>query len=153
MTPEASGRAEGATMHAMSRLALSYLAVLLVVGVLDYLWLRVIATAWYETAMAHLLAPKPNLVAAAIFYFAYPVGLMVFAVVPSGGDVMRALALGALFGLFAYGTYDITNLAVMRDWSLRLTLIDIAWGTFVSAAGALAGALAWQAVRAAGVTA
>lgn len=152
MAPQANGPAVGATMLAMSRLALSYLAVLLIVGVLDYLWLRVIATAWYENAMAHLLAPKPNLVAAAIFYFAYPVGLMVFAVVPSGGDVVRALVLGALFGLFAYGTYDITNLAVMRDWSLRLTLIDIAWGTFVSAAGALAGALAWQALRGPGLT-
>lgn len=131
----------------MSRLALGYLATLLVVGVLDYLWLRVIATAWYETAMAHLLASKPNLVAAVIFYFAYPVGLMVFAVVPASGDGLRALALGALFGLFAYGTYDITNLAVMRDWSLRLTLIDIAWGVFVSAAGAWAGTVASHALR------
>ncbi len=131
----------------MTRLALGYLATLLVVGALDYLWLRVIATAWYETAMAHLLAPRPNLVAAAVFYFGYPVGLMVFAVVPAGGEWLRALALGALFGLFAYGTYDITNLAVMRDWSLRLTLIDSAWGVFVSAAGAAAGALAYHALR------
>ena len=131
----------------MIRLALGYLATLLVVGALDYLWLRVIATSWYETAMAHLLAPKPNLVAAAIFYFAYPVGLMIFAVVPAQGEWLRALVLGALFGLFAYGTYDITNLAVMRDWSLRLTLIDIAWGVSVSAAGALAGTLAHHALR------
>lgn len=134
-------------MRVMSRLALSYLAVLLIVGVLDYLWLRVIATTWYESAMAHLLAPKPNLIAAAVFYFVYPVGLMVFAVAPAGGDGSKALALGALFGLFAYGTYDVTNLAVMRDWSLRLTLIDIAWGVFVSAAGAWAGTVASHALR------
>lgn len=134
-------------MRVMTRLALSYLAVLLLVGVLDYLWLRVIATSWYTQAMAHLLAPEPRLVAAAIFYFGYPVGLMVFAVVPSGADAVRALSLGALFGLFAYGTYNITNLAVMRDWSVSLTLIDIAWGMFVSAAGAVAGALAYHALR------
>lgn len=140
-------------MRVMTRSALSYLAVLLLVGVFDYLWLRVIATAWYESAMAHLLAPKPNLVAAAVFYVGYPAGLMIFAVAPSGGDAVRALALGALFGLFAYGTYNITGLAVIRDWSLHLTLIDIAWGVFVSAAGALAGALAWQALRGPGVTA
>jgi uncharacterized membrane protein len=72
---------------------------------------------------------------------------MIFAVVPSGGDVLRALILGGLFGLFAYGTYNITNLAVMRDWSLSLTLIDIAWGMFVSAAGAVAGAFAYHALR------
>jgi len=134
-------------MRVMTRIALSYLAVLLLVGVLDYLWLRVIATSWYTQAMAHLLAPEPRLVAAAIFYLGYPVGLMVFAVVPSGGDAVRALSLGALFGLFAYGTYNITNLAVMRDWSVSLTLIDIAWGMFVSAAGAVAGALAYHALR------
>ena len=97
--------------------------------------------------MANRMAPAPRLVAAAIFYFGYPVGLMIFAVVPSGGDALRGLMLGALFGLFAYGTYNITNLAVMRDWSLPLTLIDMAWGMFVSAAGAVAGALAYHALR------
>ncbi|WP_041674910.1 DUF2177 family protein [Ramlibacter tataouinensis] len=131
----------------MSRHALTYLAALLAVGVLDYLWLRVIAVDWYQGGMAHLLAPRPNLWAAAAFYLLYPVGLVVFAVLPSGGDWGRALALGALFGLFAYGTYDLTNLAVMRDWPLGLTFIDMAWGTFVSAAGAAAGALALRSLR------
>jgi uncharacterized membrane protein len=131
----------------MARLALSYLAVLLIVGALDYLWLRVIATTWYESAMAHLLAPRPNLAAAAVFYLAYPVGLMIFAVVPSAGDWVRALLWGALFGLFAYGTYNITGLAVIREWSLHLTLIDISWGVFVSAVGAVTGALVLQFLR------
>ena len=65
------------------------------------------------------------------------------------GDWQRALMRGGLFGLVAYGTYDLTGLAVMRDWPLRITLIDIAWGTFVSAAGAVAGTLAWRALSAA----
>lgn len=128
----------------MGRYAVVYLAALLTVGVLDYLWLRVIATSWYEGGIGHLMAAKPNLVAAAAFYLLYPVGLVVFAAAPADGVWMRALLLGALFGLFAYGTYDLTNLAIMRDWPLGLTFVDIGWGAVVSAAGAVAGALAWR---------
>lgn len=87
------------------------------------------------------MAPGPNWAAAATFYLLYPIGLVIFAVLPSGGDWLRALALGALFGLFCYGTYDLTNLAILKDWPLGLTFIDLAWGAVVSAAGALAGAL------------
>ena len=126
----------------MARYALIYLATLLTVGVLDFIWLRVIATAWYEGGIGHLMASKPNLVAAAAFYLLYPIGLVVFAAAPAGQDWSRALAMGALFGLFAYGTYDLTNLAIMRDWPLGLTFVDIAWGAVVSGAGAGAGALA-----------
>ena len=132
----------------MTRALLSYLATLLAVGVLDYLWLGVVALRWYQAGMGHLMAPSPHLAAAAAFYLLYPVGLIVFAVMPAQGDWMRALALGALFGLFAYGTYDITNLAVMRDWPLWLSAMDIAWGTAVSAVGACAGAVAWRALAA-----
>lgn len=132
----------------MTRHLLTYLATLLTVGLLDFLWLGVIALRWYQAAIGHLMAPKPHVAAAAAFYLLYPVGVMIFAVLPSGGDWQRALVLGGLFGLFAYGTYDVTNLAVMRDWPLRITLVDIAWGTFVSAAGAVAGALALRALQA-----
>lgn len=126
----------------MSRHAVTYLATLLAVGVLDALWLGVIAKSMYQSGMAHLLAAKPNLVAAAAFYFLYPVGIVIFAIQPANGEVMRALLMGALFGLFAYGTYDLTALAVLRDFPARLALIDIAWGAFVSACGAAAGAWA-----------
>lgn len=138
----------GAVGVPMLRYAAIYAATLLTVGVLDYLWLRVIATAWYEGGMAHLLAPKPNLYAAAAFYLLYPVGVVIFAVAPSGGDMGRAVLMGALFGLFCYGTYDITNLAVMRDWPVGLTFIDIGWGAFVSSVGAVAGAMAVKAMSA-----
>ena len=131
----------------MSRHFLTYLATLLSVGILDALWLGVIALRWYQQAIGHLMAPKPHALAAAAFYLLYPVGVVIFAVLPSGGDWQRALMLGALFGLFAYGTYDVTNLAVMRDWPLHITLLDIAWGTFASAAGAVAGALALRALQ------
>lgn len=125
----------------MTRYLLTYLAALIAVGVLDFLWLGVIAKDLYQGGMAHLLAPRPNLVAAAAFYLLYPVGIVIFAAVPAGGDLVRAVVLGGLFGLFAYGTYDLTNLAVMRDWPLGLTFIDIAWGGLVSAAGAAAATL------------
>ncbi len=130
----------------MSRALAAYGAALVAIGLLDYLWLRVIATSWYEGGMGDLLAPKPNLVAAAAFYFLYPVGVVVFAGLPAGGDWVRALLVGALFGAFCYGTYDLTALAVLRGYPAWLAALDIAWGTFVSAAGAVAAALAVRAV-------
>ena len=138
-------RPRGRDNRAMTRHLLSYLATLLAVGVLDALWLGVIARGWYAQGLGHLMADRPFWPAAAGFYLLYPVGLLVFAVLPSGGDLMRALLLGAAAGLFAYGTYDLTNLAVMRDWPWRLALVDIAWGVFVSAVGALTGVWAGRA--------
>ncbi|HYF42072.1 MAG TPA: DUF2177 family protein [Ramlibacter sp.] len=126
----------------MTRHAITYLGALLAVGVLDFLWLGVIAKSWYQGGMGHLMAAKPNLWAAAAFYLLYPVGLVIFAAAPAQGDVMRALLMGALFGFFAYATYDLTALAVLRDFPARLAFLDIAWGAFVSACGAAAGAWA-----------
>lgn len=126
----------------MTRHLLTYAATFIALALLDFLWLGVIAKGWYRDAIGHLMAPTPNWGAAGAFYLLYPVGLLVFAVLPSGGDWLRALALGALFGAFCYGTYDISNMAVLRDWPLSITLLDIAWGAAVSAAGASAGAWA-----------
>jgi uncharacterized membrane protein len=95
----------------MIRNLLSYCVTFLALAVLDFLWLGVIAKSLYRDGIGHLMAAAPNWGAAAAFYLLYPVGLLVFAVLPSGGDWLRALALGALFGLFCYGTYDISNLA------------------------------------------
>jgi uncharacterized membrane protein len=124
----------------MTRNLLTYAATFVALAALDFLWLGVVAKSFYRDGIGHLMAPAPNLPAAAAFYLLYPIGLVVFAVLPSGGDWLRALALGALFGLFCYGTYDLTNLAVLKDWPLQVTLVDIAWGAVVSAVGASAGA-------------
>lgn len=124
----------------MTRNLLSYAGALLVLAVLDFLWLGVVAKDWYRGGIGHLMAPTPNWAAAAAFYVLYPVGIMVFAVLPSQGDWLRALTLGALFGLFCYGTYDLSNLATLRDWPLPLSLMDIVWGGAVSAACASAAA-------------
>jgi uncharacterized membrane protein len=124
----------------MTRQLLAYAATFIALAALDFLWLGVVAKSFYRDGIGHLMAPSPNLFAAAAFYLLYPIGLVVFAVLPSGGEWLRALLLGALFGAFCYGTYDLTNLAVLKDWPLPVTLADIAWGAVVSAAGASAGA-------------
>ncbi len=124
----------------MTKNLLTYAATFIALAALDFLWLGVVAKNLYREGMGHLMAPDVNLAAAAGFYLLYPIGLVVFAVLPSGGDWLRALLLGALFGLFCYGTYDLTNLAILKDWPLSLTFVDIAWGAAVSAAGASVGA-------------
>ena len=111
---------------------------------IDALWLGVVARDLYQQGMGSLMAAQPRWAAAAAFYLAYPLGLVVFAVKPAletgrAGSLGRALLLGGLLGLFAYGTYDLTNLAVVQDWPLGLTFIDLAWGTFASAVSAGAG--------------
>lgn len=122
-----------------------YLAVFLTMFVIDALWLGVIAKTMYADAMGSLLSPNPNLWSAAAFYLLFPVGLVIFAVLPQADSpVWKAALMGALFGFFAYSTYDLTNLAVVKDWPLGLTFIDMAWGTMVSGIAATAGKLAFD---------
>lgn len=122
----------------------AWAATFIVMIVIDLLWLGVIAKNLYAEAMGDLMSPQPRLGVAAIFYLMYPIGLVIFAVLPGvdAGSVMRAGVMGALFGLFAYATYDLTNLAVVRNWPVALSFIDIAWGTLVSGVSAAAGAYA-----------
>ena len=122
----------------------AWAATFIVMIVIDLLWLGVIAKSLYANAMGDLMSPQPRLGVAAIFYLMYPIGLVIFAVLPGvdAGSVMRAGVLGALVGLFAYATYDLTNLAVVRNWPVALSFIDIAWGTLVSGVSAAAGAYA-----------
>jgi uncharacterized membrane protein len=96
-----------------------------------------------------VLAEKPNMTAAVSFYLIYLVGVTVFALRPAlaSGDWRTGLVYGALFGFFAYATYDLTNMATLKVWSLKITLIDMAWGTVLTGAAASAGALAALAVR------
>ena len=119
----------------------AWLFTFVVMLVIDALWLGVVARGLYQQEMGSLMADQPRWLAAAAFYLAYPLGLVVFAVRPAlvAHSAGHAMVLGGLFGLFAYGTYDLTNLAVLRDWPLRLTFIDLAWGTFASAVAAGAG--------------
>lgn len=130
-----------------SRLAAAYLATMAVFLALDAVWLSLMASRLYQPAIGHLMAPSVDWLAAALFYPLYILGLLVFAVRPAliEGRAAPALRLGALFGLIAYATYDLTNQATLRDWSWTVTMADLVWGAFVS--GSAAGAAAWLMCR------
>ena len=124
----------------MMKYAGVYLAISLTMFVIDMIWLGVIAKSTYADAMGSLLSPNPNLWAAAAFYVMFPVGLLIFAVMPGDtSGVLKVAGMGALFGFFAYSTYDLTNLAVVKNWPVGLTFLDMAWGTLVSGVSASAG--------------
>jgi uncharacterized membrane protein len=125
----------------MNKYLAGYLAAALVMVALDILWLGVIARTLYQQAIGHLMAEQPRLLVALVFYALYPAALLVFAIAPHAKDPTRgkAVVMGALFGFFAYATYDLSNLATLRDWPLHMALVDMAWGTVVSALSAGAG--------------
>ena len=118
--------------------ALAYAATVLALLALDAVWLGVVAQPLYTKAIGHLMAAQPNLVAALSFYPVYSVGLMIFAVVP-GPSAGRSALRAAGFGFFAYSTYDLTNLATLKDWPLTISLLDVAWGCIASATSAAVG--------------
>jgi uncharacterized membrane protein len=113
---------------------------------LDLLWLGVVARNFYWTQLGDLVRDKPDLGVAALFYAGYVAGVVFFAIMPAlqTGGVWRAVLLGALLGLFGYGTYDLTNLATLKGYPPLLAAVDIAWGTFLTAAASAAGFLAVQ---------
>lgn len=108
---------------------------------LDFIWLRVATKLLYKPEIGHLLLDKPNIAISVGFYLLYVIGIIVLVVMPAHnqGSWLKALGAGALFGLVAYGTYDMTNLATLKDWSITVSLIDMAWGTTVTALAATAG--------------
>jgi uncharacterized membrane protein len=122
---------------------LVYGAVLVAMLLLDVLWLGVIAVDWYTEAIGHLMADTPYLPAALVFYLLYPLGIVIFGVRPHEAlTVTRSARWGALFGLFAYATYDLTNLATLNDWPVAISLLDIGWGTLLGAVTAAVGRVA-----------
>ena len=125
----------------MTKYIAAYGAIFIVMLAIDMLWLGVIAKSLYQRGIGHLMAEKPNLVAAGLFYVIFPIGLMFFAVAPNATlPAWRPVLISAaLFGFFAYATYDLTNLALMKNWPIGLSIIDVAWGTFASTVAAGAG--------------
>lgn len=119
----------------------AYLGAGLALAVLDSVWLTLTNATLYKPALHAVLTDGFRPIPAVLFYLVYLLGLMVFAIAPAlkEGRWRRATRLGALFGFFAYATYDLTNQATLAVWATRVTVIDLMWGSFVTAVGATAG--------------
>ncbi len=122
---------------------IAFVSVLVVMGVLDGAWLSFAVSRLYRPGIGHLMADKPKAIPALIFYILYAAGVTYLIVLPAlaGGGRTGAAIRGAVLGLVAYGTYDLTSLAILRGWAVRVTVLDMIWGailTGVSAAVAVA---------------
>ena len=104
-------------------------------GIIDALWLSVVANRFYKSQLGPMLLEKPNMISAIIFYVIFVVGVVVFAVLPAvqAGDWKVALGLGALLGLVTYATYDLTNHATLKGFPLTVVVVDIIWGVVLTA--------------------
>jgi uncharacterized membrane protein len=116
-----------------------YLITVPIFFLIDLIWLGLVAKDFYKRHLGYLMRPEVNWAAAISFYLLFIVGIVIFAVKPAleAQSPMRALIYGALFGFFTYATYDLTNLATLKDWPWIVTMVDLAWGT------SLCGAVAW----------
>ncbi len=114
---------------------IGYVTALLTFFLADMAWLSMMAPRFYRPAMGDIALSGVNLPPAIIFYALYPIGLLIFAINPALkiGSIASACIYGALFGFFTYATYDLTNHATLRNWTVQLTLIDAAWGTILAA--------------------
>ncbi len=103
--------------------------------IIDLLWLGVIAKGFYRKHLAFILSPEVNWTAAIVFYLIYIIGILFFAVIPAieRDSLFRALVWGGLFGFFTYATYELTNMALIKDWPLQVVVVDILWGIFLCA--------------------
>jgi uncharacterized membrane protein len=125
----------------------AYAAALLAFGIVDLIWLSSMANVLYRPVLGDILLPSLRVPPAVVFYLMFPVGIVTFAVLPGlkADSIATAAFYGLLFGAFAYATYDLTNYATLRNWTLQITLIDIAYG---AAASAFAAAIAtWAAQK------
>jgi uncharacterized membrane protein len=128
--------------------AKAYACTLIVFFGLDLLWLGVVARGFYTSQLGSLMRENINFVAAGGFYLAYVAGIVFFAVYPAitGDSWQRAAINGVFLGLIAYGTYDMTNLATLKDWPLSVSLVDLAWGGVITGVSATLGLMMTRAL-------
>jgi len=119
----------------MSSLLKLYAVALPTFLVIDLVWLGLVARSFYQTHLGHLMRANVNWAAAMVFYLVFVAGIVVLVVWPAveRESLVWALSLGALFGLVTYAAYDLTNLAVMEGFSLKIALVDLLWGTVLCA--------------------
>jgi uncharacterized membrane protein len=117
-----------------------YLATFVVFVGVDFVWLGYVAQGYYRSQIGHLMADQFNLTAAGLFYLIYVLGIVLFAVQPAMGNVGKAFFQGALFGFFCYATYDLTNMATLKNWTWSISIVDMAWGSLVTGIAAAVGA-------------
>jgi len=122
----------------MSRILLTYAVSVPVFFCIDMIWLGVIAKGFYRNSLEPLLTPNVNWIAAIIFYLLFLVGVLIFALLPGMAkrSLVYTIEMAALFGFISYATYDLTNLSTLRDWPLMLSIVDMIWGSFLSASTA-----------------
>jgi uncharacterized membrane protein len=128
----------------MLHYAITFLAVLIAFAAIDSVWIGTVAAPLYKSALGPVMLDKFRVAPAIVFYLLQIIGMMVF-VVPAPGATQglgRTALLGALYGLFTYSTFDLTNYAILRNWTLLLTVTDIAWGCVLSAAATSCGVAA-----------
>lgn len=123
----------------MLKYLILYGAVALVFFPLDFIWLSTMGKSFYSNELGNLLLEKPNLLIAGLFYVAYVVGIVALVAAPADGDVFKALLMGAVLGFVAYGTYDLTNLSSIAGFSPKVAVVDLAWGTALTATSAAVG--------------
>ena len=123
----------------MTRHLILYIASAVIFFPLDFLWLSTMGKNFYKPELGSLMLDSPNLVVAGLFYLAYLVGVVILVSAPAEGDIVRALLMGAVLGFVAYGTYDLTNLSTVAGFSPKVAVVDMAWGTLLTAVSAAGG--------------
>ena len=120
--------------------ASAFFAIIIVILVLDVLWLKFVMGSIFKSEIGDIALQTPRLAPAVMFYLMYAVGVLILVAIPGASmPWYRALATGALLGLMAYGTYELTNMATLKPWTWKIASIDMAWGTFITAVSAVAG--------------
>ena len=116
----------------MKRNIILYLATLLVIVPLDFLFLGVVAKGLFTSQVGDMLGTV-RLVPAILFYLLYVVGILIFVSGSPGAVTQSTLLYGALFGFFCYMTFELTSMSLLKHWEWTVVFVDVAWGTFVTA--------------------